>query len=221
MESQTKVCATKATSMNIQQAYTDWSETYDQDRNLTRDLDESVTRATLASLRCEVILEIGCGTGKNTTLLAQIGSRVQAIDFSAGMIEKAKERLSLANVTFAAADLTQPWPCEDQSIDLISCNLVLEHISDLSFIFAQAFRVLAEGGRFFVSELHPFRQYQGTRANFQRNQVTTEIPAFVHHISEFIEAGAANNLTMGEMREWWHPDDQNKPPRLVSFIFQK
>jgi len=67
-------------------------------------------------------------------------------------------------VTFAVADLTQPWPCEDQSIDLISCNLVLEHISDLSFIFAEGLRVLRDGGRFFVSELHPFRQYQGTQA---------------------------------------------------------
>jgi len=207
--------------MNIQQAYTDWSSTYDQDRNLTRDLDEIVTRETLTELRCKSILEIGCGTGKNTALLAQIGQHVKAIDFSAGMIEKAREKLSNDNVTFAVADLTQPWPCEDQSIDLISCNLVLEHISDLSFIFAEGFRVLHDGGRFFVSELHPFRQYQGTQANFQRDHGTTQIPAFVHHLSEFIDAGAANNLALSRMREWWHRQDQNKPPRLVSFMFQK
>jgi ubiquinone/menaquinone biosynthesis C-methylase UbiE len=207
--------------MNIQQAYTDWSSTYDQDRNLTRDLDEIVTRETLANLRCNSILEIGCGTGKNTAFLAQIGQHVSAIDFSPAMIEKARAKLSNDNVTFAVADLTQPWPCEDHSIDLIVCNLVLEHISDLSFIFVQAGRVLRDGGRFFVSELHPFRQYQGTQANFRRNQETTQIPAFVHHISEFIQAAATNNLTLCGMKEWWHQDDQNKPPRLVSFIFQK
>src|SRR6266550_4403091 len=86
-------------SMNIQQAYTDWSATYDQDRNLTRDLDEMVTRETLANLHCDSVLEIGCGTGKNTALLAQIGQRVEAIDFSAAMIEKAREKLSINNVT--------------------------------------------------------------------------------------------------------------------------
>jgi malonyl-CoA O-methyltransferase len=207
--------------MNIQQAYTDWSSTYDQDRNLTRDLDEIVTRETLANLSCDSILEIGCGTGKNTALLAQIGRQVKAIDFSAGMIEKARQKLSLDNVTFAAADLTQPWPCEDQSIDLISCNLVLEHISDLSFIFAEGSRVLHDGGRFFVSELHPFRQYEGAQANFKRAHGTTQIPAFVHHISEFIDAGAANKLALIQMREWWHQEDQNRPPRLVSLMFQK
>jgi malonyl-CoA O-methyltransferase len=207
--------------MNIQQAYTDWSATYDQDRNLTRDLDEIVTRETLANLRCNSILEIGCGTGKNTALLAEIGQHVTALDFSPAMIEKARAKLSNDNVTFTVADITQRWPCEDQSIDLISCNLVLEHVSDLSFIFAQAFRVLRDGGRFFVSELHPFRQYQGTQANFRRDQETTQIPAFVHHISEFIQAGRAHNLALSGMKEWWHPDDQNKPPRLVSFMFLK
>src|ERR1700704_5837722 len=99
--------------MNIQQAYTDWSSTYDQDRNLTRDLDEIVTREALANLRCNSILEIGCGTGKNTALLAQIGRRVLALDFSTGMIEQARAKLLLENVEFELADLTQPWPCED------------------------------------------------------------------------------------------------------------
>ena len=137
--------------MNIQEAYTDWAATYDSDRNLTRDLDQLVTRETLGNLRCKSVLEIGCGTGKNTALLAQIGERVLALDFSAGMIEKAREKLSLDNVTFDTADITRPWAVQSHSIDLISCNLVLEHIRDLSFIFAEAFRVLVETGRFFVS----------------------------------------------------------------------
>ncbi|MDX6383057.1 MAG: hypothetical protein QOK48_630 [Blastocatellia bacterium] len=207
--------------MNIQQSYTEWSTTYDQDRNLTRDLDQAVTREALANLRCQSVLEIGCGTGKNTTLLSQIGKQVLALDFSAGMLEQARRKLALDNVNFAVADITASWPCSDQSIDLISCNLVLEHVSDLSFIFAEGARVLRVGGRFLVSELHPFRQYQGTQARFQRGQETSQIPAFVHHISDFIDAATANHLALARLRECWHEEDENKPPRLVSFIFQK
>lgn len=207
--------------MNIQQSYTEWSTTYDQDRNLTRDLDEIVTREALADLRCHSILEIGCGTGKNTALLAQIGEQVLALDFSAGMLDQARRKLALDNVTFIVADITQPWPCQDQSIDLISCNLVLEHVSDLSFIFAQAGLILRERGRFFISELHPFRQYQGTQARFERNQETNPIPAFVHHISDFTDAAAANKLALSQIKEWWHEEDQDKPPRLITFMFQK
>ena len=207
--------------MDVQQAYTDWSDTYDEDRNLTRDLDESVTREMLANLRSNSTLEIGCGTGKNTAFLAQISKHVSAVDFSLSMIEKARRKFLSDNVEFILADISQPWRFTDCSFELIVCNLVLEHIADLSFVFAEAARVLGQNGRFFVSELHPFRQYQGTQANFQRNQEKTEIPAFVHHISEFIDAAEANKLGLAGMKEWWHPEDQNKPPRLVSFMFSK
>lgn len=207
--------------VSIKTAYNNWAATYDLDRNLTRDLDRVVTRKILAHRRCRSILEIGCGTEKNTILLAEIGERVLALDFSQAMINRAKERLPLDHVTFAVADLTCSWPCDDQSIDLIVCNLVLEHISDLSFIFSEALRALVAGGEFFICELHPFRQYQGIKANFKRDQETTIIPAFVHHISEFIHTADSNGLTIESFNEWWHEDDQDKLPRLVSFLFKK
>ena len=206
--------------MEIQNAYTDWSATYDSDRNLTRDLDRTVARQALADLRCKSILELGCGTGKNTALLAEIGGCVQALDFSAGMIERAKAKLALPNVIFEIADITRRWPCADKSVDLIVCNLVLEHIEDLSFIFAEATRVLRRSGKFFICELHPFRQYQGTQARFQRAE-TTQIPAFVHHLTDFTNAAISNGLSQVSMKEWWHEEDQGKRPRLVSFMFEK
>ena len=207
--------------MRVQEAYDHWSATYDTDDNLTRDLDQVATRETLADLRCRSILELGCGTGKNTALLAQIGEEVQALDFSEGMLKKAKEKLGSESVTFSLADITKQWPCADGSADLVVCNLVLEHIEDLSFIFSEASRSLVEGGRFFICELHPFRQYQGTKARFQRDQGTSEIQAFVHHISDFLEAAEKNGLTLKGCREWWHEEDQNALPRLVSFMFEK
>jgi len=207
--------------MNIKEAYTNWSSSYDVDRNLTRDLDERVTRDALMNLRCKSIIEIGCGTGKNTSFLSQIGEKVYAVDFSDGMISKAKDKLQLHNVTFTVADITKTWHCEDGCADLIICNLVLEHVENLSHIFSEASRTLVKSGRFFICELHPFRQYEGTRANFQREQNTTEIQAFVHHISDFIDAAEINGLTLESLKEWWHEEDQNKPPRLVSFMFVK
>jgi malonyl-CoA O-methyltransferase len=207
--------------VKTQDAYNHWSSTYDQDRNLTRDLDQTIIRKNLTNLRCKSVLEIGCGTGKNTALLAEIGENVYALDFSGAMIEKARQKLRAGNVSFVVADLTQRWPCKERAVDLIACNLVLEHIRDLSSIFSEANRVLVTGGKFFISELHPFRQYQGTKANFQRDQQRTEIGAFVHHLSEFTGAAAAAGFSLAGMNEWWHEEDRDKPPRLVSFMFEK
>lgn len=207
--------------MNIQEAYNHWSATYDTDKNLTRDLDCLVTANTLSNLKFKSAIELGCGTGKNTLLLSQIAETVHAMDFSQSMIQRAKGKLGSGNVNFSISDITKPWACNDQSADLVVCNLVLEHVENLSLIFSEAFRCLVEGGKFFVCELHPFRQYQGTKANFQKEQENVEILAFVHHISDFFDTGRSYGLTVREFKEWWHTQDQNSVPRLVSFLFEK
>ena len=53
--------------MDIQSAYNEWSASYDQDDNRTRDLDREIIRSRLGDLHFDAILEIGCGTGKNTS----------------------------------------------------------------------------------------------------------------------------------------------------------
>jgi ubiquinone/menaquinone biosynthesis C-methylase UbiE len=205
--------------MDIQNAYNEWSEIYDTNENRTRDLDQKVTRDTLADQRFNSILELGCGTGKNTAFLIQIGRQVHALDFSQGMIERAKEKAKAENIRFSVTDLTQRWPCEDNAYDLITCNLVLEHIQDLSHIFSEAARVMQPNGRFLINELHAFKQYQGTKARFESQSATIEVEAFVHHISDFTNAAEANGFRLARLNEYWHADDRGKPPRLISLIF--
>ncbi|MBK7897386.1 MAG: class I SAM-dependent methyltransferase [Candidatus Promineifilaceae bacterium] len=207
--------------MDVQQAYELWSASYDTDHNPTRDLDSTVMVQTLAEQQFAAILEIGCGTGKNTSLLAGVGEAVTAVDFSPGMIAQAKAKITAPHVTFQVADITQPWPTPTAAFDLVTCNLILEHIEDLDFVIGQASRALKPGGRLFICELHPFKQYLGSQARFTQNEQTIFIPAFVHHISDFLTAAAANGLTLAALNEWWHAADEGKPPRLVTFLFQK
>jgi len=207
--------------MDIQNAYNEWSEIYDTNANLTRDLDQQLTRDTLGGQHFDSILELGCGTGKNTVFLAQIGDKVHALDFSEGMIEKAKEKVKAENVHFEMADLSKRWHCEDNAYDLITCNLVLEHIENLNHIFAEAARTLQSTGTFFINELHPFKQYLGTKARFERADQIIEVDVFIHHISDFINAATANGLKMVKLHEYWHEADEGKPPRLISFVFAK
>ena len=207
--------------MNTPEAYTRWSSTYDADRNLTRDLDQFVTRDVLAGLRYHTVLEIGCGTGKNTRLLVDVGRLVCALDLSVGMLNQARAKVESPRVLFTVADLTKPWPCKTGAFELVVCNLVLEHIADLDHNFSEASRVLAADGKFFVCELHPYRQYQGTQARFQHGEETIKIEAFVHHLSDFTEAAARHGLSLSSVKEWWHEQDKGKPPRLISFMFEK
>jgi malonyl-CoA O-methyltransferase len=216
-----RVVTTLEMKMDIQNAYNEWSGTYDSDENLTRDLDRRVTVDLLGDLHFDSILEVGCGTGKNTVFLAQIASVLYAVDFSRGMLEKAKQKVQAENVLFSMMDITRRWEFEDQSCDLVTCNLVLEHIENISFVVGEAARVLQPNGYFLINELHPFRQYDGKKARFQRNEQTVEVDAFVHHISDFYRSATEHGLVLTRLNEYWHEADQNKPPRIISLLFEK
>lgn len=209
--------------MNIQDSYNSWSDIYDTDSNLTRDLDAHITRELLAEQHFGSILELGCGTGKNTVFFTKIGEHIHALDFSKGMIQKAQEKVKADNIRFEIADLTKRWSCEDDAYDLISCNLVLEHIEDIFHIFSNVARTLKSNGIFLINELHPFRQYGGSKARFVSGDETEtiEVEAFVHHISDFVRAAETSGLKLTKFNEYWHEEDQGKPPRLVSFVFEK
>ncbi len=205
--------------MSIQQAYNQWSSSYDTDANRTRDLDQSVVKAVLAGQCFPATLEIGCGTGKNTPFYARISQRLVSVDFSPGMLKTTQSKLPRNTTRFVLNDINQTWPFHDQSFNLVAFNLVLEHIADLGFIFGQAARILSPGGRIFIDELHPFRQYLGKKAVYSDGQSTREVDAFVHDISDFIQAAETHQFSMIKLQEWWHARDANKPPRLISFVF--
>ena len=55
--------------MNNQQAYNVWAENYDTVENKTRDLEAKALHESILPTKLLDILEIGCGTGKNTEYL--------------------------------------------------------------------------------------------------------------------------------------------------------
>ena len=207
--------------MNLQRAYDDWAPFYDKNKNLTRDLDAEAVREELWEMECDTLLELGCGTGKNTGFFCQIAKRVIAMDFSIQMLKIARKKVSYPSVQFILADIRHPWPVIKNSVDLISCNLVLEHIPDLNPIFSQAFKVLKLKGKFFICELHPSRQYLGTKEVFHDGDTITSMETYVHHMSDFVDAAERNGFQFIRLKEWWHEKDKDKPPRLISLLFQK
>jgi len=67
--------------MDNQQAYNNWAQQYDTNKNLTRDLEAKALRATLSKIHFANVLEPGCGTGKNSEWLITRAKKVVAVDF--------------------------------------------------------------------------------------------------------------------------------------------
>lgn len=208
---------------NVQSAYNEWAGSYDEMKNKTRDLDKTATQFMLAGIINSSIsvLEFGCGTGKNTEWLHKKSNRLTAVDFSEEMLNKAKEKFSASTLIFKQADITQFWSFENESFHLVTCNLILEHVQNLDFVFCEAAKVLKENGYFFVCELHPFKQYQGGKAGFEKNDELISPDCFTHHISEFFQSALNNGFNCVELKEWFDDNDTKSIPRLISFLFQK
>ncbi len=208
----------------VASAYNQWSATYDHVANKTRDLSAKVLRAQSLPLHGATIIEMGCGTGINTSYLAEHARQLTALDFSEGMLAQAKAKAISERVTFKQCDITQSWPVSDQSADVIVGNLVLEHIADLSSVFAHAVRALKTGGHMFVCELHSAKQMLGKKAVFTNTATGQEVdfPAYFHDVSDYANAALSAGFQIAAMNEW-RDDDSNKlePPRLVTFRFLK
>ncbi|HEX2739118.1 MAG TPA: class I SAM-dependent methyltransferase [Rubrobacter sp.] len=101
-------------------------------------------------------LDVGCGEGHNTRLLAQRGARITAIDISRTFIRYAREAeeghpLGIRYQTASAVDL----PFDEASFDFATAFMSLMDIPETGRVLAEVFRVLKPGGFFQFSITHP------------------------------------------------------------------
>lgn len=208
--------------MNIEESYNSWAEQYDTNHNKTRDLDSRATIETLSHYEFNHVLELGCGTGKNTSWLLRKAKRVIGLDFSEEMLKVANKKIADDRVQFNKADLTQAWETVDNEFaDLVTSSLTLEHIEDLNHIFNQSNLKLKEEGLFFISELHPCKQYLGSGAKFETVNGMVNLEVYTHHISDFLECAENNGFEFEELKEWFDEVEERIVPRLISFVFRK
>lgn len=207
--------------MSIEKAYNSWAGNYDTNENKTRDLDKKATIDTLYKYKFKNVLELGCGTGKNTIWLLTKAERVIGLDFSEEMLNVAMEKTTDRKAEFKRADLNKVWEIENQFADLVTSSLTLEHIDDLNHIFNQASQKLKENGIFFISELHPFKQYLGSKARFETESGVEELKVFIHHISDYLNSAEKNDFELLELDEWFDGNSEKEIPRLISFVFRK
>lgn len=133
------------------------------------------------------ILDLGCGTGKQTILLAPHAEEVWAIDLSAESLRQAEARcarIGVRNVRFIQQSIVT-LPAEDGSVDAIfSYGDVISHVhKEYERVFKESGRVLAPGG-FMAFEVDG----------------KWELDMLLHHPVERAKAWASRGV--GHLRVW-------------------
>ena len=199
--------------------YDAWAYQYDNNINPTRDLDKAVTKKSLSNLNFSNVLELGCGSGKNTEWLITKADKLVGLDFSEGMLDLARSKISSENVTFIKANLNEKWPVDNNAFDLATINLTLEHIENLDHIFNSVIMKLTKAGKCFVCELHPKKQLAGSKARFEESGTEKVLDVFQHSELDYVQSAEKAGFNLLAKKDWY--DNEKDLPRLISFLFEK
>ena len=117
----------------------------------------------LLSLLCpqpgEQILDVACGSGVAARRLAEAGARVTAIDFSARMIQMAKDRGRPGiDIDYRVVDATDEGALLKLGIgrfDAVVSTMALMDLPTITPFFAASRQLLREDGRLVFVTMHP------------------------------------------------------------------
>ena len=107
------------------------------------------------------ILDCGCGEGRFCRMLVDRGAGyVLGLDLCLPMIEAARA-LQSDRDAYQVADVQELGFIEDEAFDLVVSYLNQCDLPDFNANTREAFRVLRQGGRFIIANLHPMRSAVG------------------------------------------------------------
>jgi ubiquinone/menaquinone biosynthesis C-methylase UbiE len=135
-----------------------WADFVRQGKDYYRDcLNNPAAFRLIGNVKGQLVLDLACGEGYNTRILAEKGAKVTGVDFSTRLIEiarikEAKEKLGVDYHTADAADLSEfPSDC----FDLVTCFMALQDIRNYKKAMSEVARVLKSESRFVFSIPHP------------------------------------------------------------------
>jgi arsenite methyltransferase len=142
--------------------YTIFSESYDHLEGYLADADLNLG-CGLPTEFAQIqpghhVLDLGSGAGNDCFVArSETGEsgRVTGLDFTPGMIEKARQnaaKLNYENVHFIQGDI-EKIPLDDLTQDVVISNCVLNLIPDKAGAFNEIYRVLKPGGHFCISDV--------------------------------------------------------------------
>jgi predicted TPR repeat methyltransferase len=152
--------------------YDDWAKAYDDDLTSWSYQAPDVVAQTLSSRLPEAgsALDVGCGTGLVGRALRARGfaGRILGLDISQASLEVAEQTGAYDSVE--QADLQQPLPVEDDSVDAVVCVGVMTYLPEVEAVWREFARVARPGGLVVVTQREDLWDERGCQAVIDRLQ---------------------------------------------------
>ena len=222
--------STPVQHIGTQDAYDQWASVYDTDGNMLQSIDDDEINTLLPALLDQItasssdsisVLDLGCGTGRNTARLlthswpVDKSISVTGLDFSAGMLSRAS--FKLAPLVTSAPNLSlrleqcDPFPVppsppfnpSDLGIakqNLVLSTLVLEHIP-LETFFTTLTSLLAPGGTALLTNMHADMGAVSQAGFVNAEGVKVRGESYVYTLAQTVQAAQDVGLEVLAARE--------------------
>jgi len=155
------------------------------------------------------ILDIGCGTGLVGTAVRDLASRLEGVDLSPAMLEKASAKAVYDRLF--QADLASFMAGHTGSYDAVLAAATLIHFGDLKGLFQAAAGSLRAQG-LFVFTLFPDETDEGTDYAVAASYRLAQSGCFRHSIPYLRLLAAETGFAVLELEKTIHEHDQNDKP---------
>jgi SAM-dependent methyltransferase len=127
------------------QSFDPIAEVYDRFAELTGEPLLHWLRSVLPHQGAQA-LDLGCGSGRHTVLLADRFEEVVAVDLSRPMVELARAKRARPNIVYVESDLRAVTPERDGPFDLVLSVHTLHHVTGLEAVLQQIRSLVGPGG---------------------------------------------------------------------------
>lgn len=147
------------------------------------------------------VLDVACGNGVFARRLAELGAQVTACDFSARLIERARERgaATAERITYAVVDATdeqQLLALGEGSFDAAVCNMAIMDMTTIEPLLRALRHLLTPEGRFVFTLTHPCFNTADVRLSLEEEDregdiVTTRSVRIARYLTSATRRGLA------------------------------
>lgn len=124
------------------------------------------------------VVDCGCGEGYGSKIISSAAAKVVGVDVDQKTIARATQKYQRPNLSFQAADLEKRIPIQSDSVDVVICLQVIEHLQHPKALLQEVYRILRKGGQLIIStpnmktfsptgvELDPYHYIEYTQETF-------------------------------------------------------
>ena len=73
----------------------------------------------------------------------------------------------------------------------------------------------------YIGELHPYKQYVGSKARFENEDDIQMVDCFTHHLSDFLLSAKGNGFSIQDINEYFDDNNRNEMPRILTIVLKK